>query len=40
VRQMQADHGETKKKFADEIAVAYGIHAVLANARKNRVCER
>src|SRR5437773_3744342 len=34
---MQANHGETKQKFADEIAIAYGIHAVLADARKAKL---
>src|SRR6266480_201057 len=31
---MQSDQGETKKKFADEIAVAHSIEAVLAGARE------
>src|SRR4029450_956471 len=34
---MQTDHGETKKKFADKIAIADGIGAILAYARKTEV---
>src|ERR1700746_2737848 len=34
---MHPDHGEAKKKFADEIAVAHGVDAVLGHARKTEL---
>src|SRR5437762_11467497 len=34
---MQADHGEAKKEFAHEIAIAHGIGAVLTHARKTEL---
>jgi hypothetical protein len=34
---MQTDHGEAKKKFADKIAIADGIDAILAYVRKTEV---
>src|ERR1700738_2773488 len=34
---MQTDHGEAKKKFAHKIAIADGIDAILAYARKTEV---
>jgi len=34
---MQTEHGEAKKKFADKIAIADGVDAILAYARKTEV---
>ena len=34
---MHSDCGETKQKFADEIAVAHGVETVLADAGKSEV---
>src|SRR6266542_1010874 len=34
---MQTDHRETKKKFACKIAIADGVDAILAHARKTEV---
>src|SRR5262245_64906782 len=34
---MHADHGKTKKKFADKVPITDGIDAILANVRKTEV---